>query len=195
MAENDKVLALEPTASGGVFVGPLETPGPTSATDVLNEDFIDLGSISEDGVTETTDRNIEKKRNWGGKVVKILQTEYSKTYKVTFQESVNGEVLKAIHNIDNVTITAANGSHGNQTAVKHNTKRPQRLSWVLDSIDTELGAKYRTYIPEGQVISTGDVVRVHSDIIQYEVEIEAFEDDNGNHAYDWTDDGQVEDGS
>lgn len=192
MADNSKVIAVEPTASGGVFAGPLDTPAPTSATSVLDVGFIDLGGIGEDGVTETTDRSIEKKRNWGGKVVKIIQKDFSKVYKCVFLESLNGDVLQAIHHSDNVQLTAANGSHGNIVAVKQNAKLPQRLSWVLDSIDTELDAKFRTYIPEGQAISTGDVKRVHSDTIEYEVEIEAFEDADGNHAYDWSDDGQLD---
>ncbi len=195
MADNSKVLAVEPTVSGGVFAGPLDTTAPTSAVSVLDGGFIDLGHIGEDGVNETTDRQITKKRNWGGKVIKVLQTEYSKIYTCVFSESLNGNVLAAIHNVANVTELSANGMHGNQIAVKHNAKRPQKLSWVLDSIDTELGAKYRTYIPEGQVISTGDVQRVHSNTIEYQVEIEAFEDADGNNAYDWTDDGQVVGGS
>lgn len=192
MADNSKVLAVEPTASGGVFAGALDTPAPTSATSVLDAGFIDLGGIGEDGVTEQTDRNIEKKRNWGGRVVKVIQTEYSKMYTCVFLESTNADVLAAIHHSDNVTTAVADESHGNTVAVKQNAKQPQKLSWVLDSVDTELGAKFRTYIPEGQVLSTGDVQRVHSNTIEYEVEIEAFEDADGNHAYDWTDDGQIE---
>lgn len=192
MADNSKVLAVEPTVTGGVFAGPLDTPAPTSAIDALDNGFVDLGHINEDGVTDTTERSIEKKRNWGGKVIKVIQTEYSKIYSCVFAESINAEVLKAIHNADNVTELAANGMRGNQIAVKHNAKRPQKLSWVLDSVDSELGAKYRTYIPEGQVISTGDVTRVHSNTIEYPVEIEAFEDASGNNAYDYTDDGSAD---
>lgn len=191
MADNKKVLALEPTASGGVFVAPLGTAAPTSARSSLDVGFIDLGGVGEDGVTEQTDRNIEKKRNWGGKVVKTLQTEYSKIFTWVFLESVNADVLKAIHNPSNVTVTSANSSHGEQIQVKHNAKRPHKLSWVFDSFDSELEAMYRTYVPIGQVLTTGDVKRVHTDTIEYEVELEAFEDENGDCSIDWTDDGQV----
>src|SRR5262245_46207259 len=112
MADNSKVLAVEPTASGGVFAGPLDTPAPTSAVSILDVGFIDLGGIGEDGVTEQTDRNVEKKRNWGGKVVKVMVTEYSKIYTCVFLESTKLEVLQAIHHSSNVDFTAANGSHG-----------------------------------------------------------------------------------
>ena len=50
---------------------------------------------------------------------------------------------------------------------------------------------YRTYVPIGQVLSTGDVKRVHSDTIEYEVELEAFEDSSGDFSHDWLDDGQI----
>lgn len=190
MADNQKVLALEPTASGGVFVAPLGTTAPTDARTPLAPAFIDLGGVGEDGVTEQTDRNIEKKRNWGGRVVKTLQTEYSKIFTWVFLESSNADVLRAIHHHSNVTTTAANSSHGNIIQVRHNVKRPQKLSWVFDSLDSELDAMYRTYVAIGQVLSTGDVKRVHSDTIEYEVELEAFEDANGDHSIDWIDDGQ-----
>lgn len=191
MADNQKVLALEPTASGGVFVAPLGTTGPTDARAALDPAFIDLGGVGEDGVTEQTDRNIEKKRNWGGKVVKTMQTDVSKIFTWVFLESTNADVLRAIHHHSNVTTTAANSSHGNIIQVRHNVKRPQKLTWVFDSVDSELDALYRTHVPIGQVLSTGDVKRVHSDTIEYEVELEAFEDENGDFSIDWIDDGQT----
>ncbi|HOY80574.1 MAG TPA: hypothetical protein PLB92_00405 [Rhodoglobus sp.] len=191
MADNTKVLALEPTASGGVFVAPLGSAAPTDARTALDAAFVDLGGVGEDGVTEQTDRNIEKKRNWGGKVVKTLQTEYSKIFTWVFLESTNADVLRAIHHSSNVSETAANSSHGNILHVKHNVKRPQKLSWVFDSYDSELDAMYRTYVPIGQVLTTGDVKRVHTDTIEYEVELEAFEDENGDLSLDWLDDGQL----
>ena len=191
MADNTKFLALEPTASGGVFVAPLGSAAPTDARTALDAAFVDLGGVGEDGVTEQTDRNIEKKRNWGGKVVKTMQTEVSKIFTWVFLESTNEDVLRAIHHSSNVSTTSANSSHGNIIHVKHNVKRPQKLSWVFDSYDSELDAMYRTYVPIGQVLSTGDVKRVHSDTIEYEVELEAFEDSSGDFSHDWLDDGQI----
>ena len=65
------------------------------------------------------------------------------------------------------------------------------MSWVIDSTDSEIDAFYRNVIPEGQLISLGDVGIVHTDTIEYEVEIEAFEDASGNNVYTYTDDGQT----
>ena len=75
-------------------------------------------------------------------------------------------------------------------ALKKTKKKLPKLSWVIDSTDTELEAFYRNYIPIGQIMTLGDVVIVHTDTIEYEVELEVFEDETGVHIYTWTDDGQ-----
>lgn len=190
-ADAKNVYAAEPLATGSCLVAPLGTTGPASATDALNVAFIDLGHIGEDGFTETTDRSVDKKKNFGGTTVKVLQTDYTHTFKFVLLESLSANVLKAVYGADNVTVTAATGSHGTQVAVKKNAKKLPRQSWVIDTTDTELDAFYRNYIPEGQIITVGDVVVVHTDTIMYEVELEAFADASGNHVYTWTDDGQL----
>lgn len=190
---NDLIYAAEPAADGTIFAGPLDTPGPTSAVSILDDGYINLGDVGEDGFTETVDRNLTKKRNFGGRVVKVLQTEFGITYKLVFLESLNADVLKAIWGADNVTVTPANGSHGNQIEVRKNAKRAPHLSWVIDTIDSELGARHRTWIPDGQIEDTGDVKIVHSDTIEYEVTIETFENENADkdNARTWSDDGKT----
>ena len=199
MASNAKnVYAAEPLATGGLIVFPLGTPPPAEpddpdgATAELPEGGIDLGHIGEDGFTETTDRTTDKKRNWGGKVVKVLQTEYTHTVKFVFLESLNGYVLKEVYGPTNVTISPADGTHGTRVAIRKNARKLPRRTWCIDSWDSELNAFYRNWIPEGQITELGDVVVVHSDTIMYEVTIECFEDENGDHVLTWTDDGNPE---
>jgi hypothetical protein len=85
---------------------------------------------------------------------------------------------------------AANSQHGVIVQVKKNAKRLPHLSWVIDTIDTQLSAKYRTYVMDGQIFDTGEVKVVHTDTIEYKVQLEAFEVD-GNHAFSWSDNGQL----
>lgn len=192
MASDAKnVYAAEPLATGSCLVAPLGTPGPTSASSALNVAFVDLGHVGEDGFTETTDRSVDKKKNFGGQTVKILQTDYTHSFKFVLLESLNAEVLKAVYGADNVNVVAANSSHGAQVTIKKNAKKLPKQSWVIDTTDTELDAFYRNYIPEGQIITVGDVVVVHTDTIMYELELEAFADAAGNHVYTYTDDGQL----
>lgn len=202
MGNVENVYAAEPTVAGSIFVAPLGTPAPADADDPsgatapLDLAFIDLGDVGEDGFTETTDRRITRKRNFGGKVIKVLQTEHGITYQLVFAESLNADVLKAIYGAANVTISPATATHGQQIAVRKNNRRSPHLTWVVDTIDSSLGADedhpaiWRTYIPDGQIVDTRDVKIVHSDTIEYGVTLEAFEKD-GNNVITWTDDGQV----
>jgi hypothetical protein len=184
MASNNlNVYAGEPLATGTVLVADLDTDGPTDAQDVLDVAFTDLGHVGEDGFTETVDRSIEKKKNWGGSVVKILQTDFTITIKFKLLESLNADVLKAIWGEDNVTVVAADATHGAQVYIKKTKKKLPKLSWVIDSTDSELEAFYRNYIPIGQIMTLGDVVIVHTDTIEYEVELEVFEDSTGVHIH------------
>lgn len=192
MSSNNKnVYASEPLATGSLLVAPLGTAGPTTATIAPNVAFIDLGHIGEAGFIETTDRKIDKKKNFGGKTVKILQTDYTHTFKFTFLESLRADVLKAVYGEDNVTVTAATALHGTQVEIKKNAKKLPKKTWIIDTTDSELEAFYRSYIPEGQIMTLSDVKVVHTDTIEYEVELEAFQDASGNHVYTYTDDGQT----
>lgn len=41
----------------------------------------------------------------GGRIVKVLQTEYNHSFKFVLLESLNADVLKAIYGASNVTVT------------------------------------------------------------------------------------------
>jgi hypothetical protein len=200
VALNQNVYAAEPSATGTCFVAPMGSTPPTKAlfdagTYTLAPAFIDLGHIGEDGYTETKDIKTEDKRNFGGKVVKVLQTEVTYTYKFVFLESLSANVLKAVYGAANVTVTPATSTIGTLVEIKKNTRKLPHQMWVLDTIDSELDAHYRSYIPDGQIITLGDVKIVHSDVIMYEVEVRAFEDPTGVSIYTWTNDGRVSTGS
>jgi len=203
MANVENIYAAEPTVNGSIFVAPLGTPAPAEADDPsgataeLDVEFTDLGDVGDAGFTEKTDRRITKKRNFGGTVTKVLQTEHGITYELVFLESTNADVLKAIHGNKNVDVTPANSEHGVQVVVRKNKARLPHLTWVIDTIDSSLGADedhpalWRSYIPNGQITDTKDVKVVHSDTIEYGVTIEAFENTDGDNVITWFDDGQV----
>ncbi|QRY51730.1 phage tail tube protein [Mycolicibacterium septicum] len=183
------VYAAEPLASGSVLVAPLGTDLPESTDDALDPDFVDLGYVGEDGFTETMERTTDEKKAFGGDTVKVLQTEYNHSFQFVLLESVNASVLKAVYGADNVTVTPANASHGTQVSVKKNAKKLPHQSWVIDTTDSEYGAKYRTVIPDGQITEVGDVTIVHSDTISYEVTVKCFKTAAGDYAHTYTDNG------
>ena len=72
-------------------------------------------------------------------------------------ESTNAEVLKVVYGANNVTVTGTDVAGDTRTR----TKLP-KLTWCVDSIDSELNAHYRNYIPIGQMMTVGDVkIRSH----------------------------------
>lgn len=184
------VYAAEPLATGSARVAPLGTLGPIDAVADLDPLYVDLGHVGEDGFTETMDRTIDKKKNFGGKTVKILQTEYVHTFKFILLESLRAEVLKAVYGESNVTVTPATALTGAQVHITKNAKKLPKQSWVIDTTDSELQAFYRNHVPIGQITTVSDIKIVHTDTIAYEVELEAFEDVDGTYVHTWTDDGQ-----
>lgn len=192
MADNLNVYAAEPLATGTCFVAPLGSAAPTDVDTALDAAFVDLGHIGEDGYTETKDVSLEDKRNFGGKVVKVLQTEVTWTYTFVFLESLNANVLRAVYGDDNVTVTPATTTDGTRVAIEKTSRKLPHQMWVIDTTDSELNARYRSFLPDGQIVEIGDVTIVHSDTIQYEVTLRAFEDASGVSIYTWTDDGRVD---
>lgn len=169
------------TATGGVLFGESTVALPTDASTPVDPAWTKGGYVGDDGVTRTTDASDDKIRAWGGDTVKIVRTEHSITYTFTFLEAANADVLKLIHGEENVTVA------GGKVTVKHTNRMPARKAFVLDMKDSD--ASLREVIPDGQITTSGDVVFVHSDVIRYEVQIEAFPDANGVKAISYMDDG------
>lgn len=181
------IVAGVPLATGGVLLGATTATAPTTATAALTG-FTGAGYIGEDGVTETNERNTDKIRAWGGDTVKVVQTEHNVSYKFTFLETLNTDVLKAVYGDDNVLKTAATVSSGTLHEVQINGAELPRKSFVFEVKDG--AAKIRIYVPDGQVTEVGDVTYSDSEVIGYEVTVEAFPDSLGNKAYKFMDDGK-----
>jgi hypothetical protein len=172
--ETKNVLAGTPLVSGGILVGALTDAAPTDAATALAAGFKATGYIGEDGLTETVDRSTDKIRAWGGDTVKVVQSDFSVTYQFTFLETLNTDVLKAVYGDDNVTVTAATATAGTlRTVLINGDKLPQK-SYVFEVKDDD--ARIRIYVPKGQVIEVGDVTYNDTDVIGYQVTIEAFKD-------------------
>jgi len=180
------VVAGVPLATGGVLIGALSATAPTTASSAIAA-FAAAGYIGEDGVTETNERNTDKIRAWGGDTVKVVQTEHNVSYKFTFLETLNTDVLKAVYGDANVTTTAATASTGTLQKVLINGTSLPHKSYVFEVKDGN--AKIRIYVPDGQITEVGDVTYSDSEVVGYEVTVECFADSTGNKAYKYMDNG------
>lgn len=166
MADSGNIWAATIPADGAaVYAAPLGTTLPTTATASLDNAFVDLGWVSEDGVTNSISRETTKHRAWGGEVVKVTQDNYTETVKFTLLET-SADVLSVVYGDDNVT------ESGDTITVEHSRLMLDRQSFVIDFIDGDRAG--RIVVREGQVTELGDVMYVHKDLTRYELTVDVF---------------------
>jgi len=184
------VIVGKPLVTGGLLTADL---GSTLPTDIapfaaLDAAFKSLGYLSDAGVTETNARTTDKLKAWGGSVVKIVQTEHSYSLQFTLIETGSTEVLKAIHGAANVTTTAATSGSGAISKIAINGSTLPHKAWAVEVADG--AARIRIVIPDGQVTEVAEVTYTDSELVGYQVTLEAFDDASGNKAYKYINDGQ-----
>lgn len=177
MAPNAKnvLVGIPDKASGGVYFSdaPIQSDSYPTDLSTLPETLVPSGFLSEDGVTETNENDTERIKAWGGDTVRIVNTDHTVTYSMTFLES-SPRILSAVYGAENVT--EADGV----VTVLVNSLPLEHRSWALEMKDGD--RRIRVLIPNGQITARGDITYTHTGAIQYEVTIEAFADDDGNKA-------------
>lgn len=150
---------------------------PTDATTALNSSvFSDVGTITSDGLTDSTSQDFNDIFMWQGNALAAsLPGEYTKTFQVAAMET----------NLTTLGISYA-GSTITQTAygVSIAEKPPvvDKRAWVFHGI-SDSGKLQRVVVPLGQVTERGDVVWSSEDVTVYAWTIKAFLDTSNNVAY------------
>lgn len=169
----------KPMASGGMFVAPLGTKLPTDASSPLSEEFVDVGFISEDGVTNSVETDSNDIKAWGGVTVLTAQSSRTETFQATLIET-NETVLKQAYGDANVTGSLQAGS----LKILHNGNTGDHHVVVFEILMTGNRVK-RIVIPDCAMTELGDVVYNDSDPIGYETTNTAYPDAEGNTAYEY----------
>lgn len=164
----------KPMVIGGVYGAPAGTKAPTDAKTELDAAFVNLGYVSEDGVTNSVETDTEEIKAWGGDTVLTVQTSRTETFTFTFIESLNENVLKQVYGEKNV----ADG------AVKHNSLPRGRNVYVFEILLTGDKIK-RIVVPNSEITEVGDIVYADGEAIGYEVTLSAFPDSDGNTVYEY----------
>lgn len=175
MSTNAKNVSVgKPMVGGAVFYAPVGTALPTNATDPLSDAYKDMGYISEDGVKNNGEREVEEIKAWGGNTVLTPQKSKKDTFGLTFIEALNPEVLKRVYSEDNVSGTIEEGM-----TIRVNSKELEYGVWVIDMVLTE-GALKRIVIPNGKITETGEISYTDGEAIAYESTVTAYPGDDGD---------------
>ena len=158
--------------SGGVLVAPLGTERPTSFDGPYDSAYVSVGYVSDEGVTESSERSTEEIRAWGGTKVRTVQTEFGTTLSLTLIESRNADTLKLVFGEDNVT--SSNG----EITIKRNEKVLPHRQFIIDMLDGDNSRHLD--VGYGQVTEVGDISYVDGEAISYELTISCDPDDNGD---------------
>lgn len=180
MPNTDNVTTGKPKITGAIYRAPLGTTLPTDATTALSGAFVEMGYISDDGVTNSNTPSTTKIKAWGGQIVLIVTSEKPDTFKLKFIEALNSNVLETVYGEDNVTVDAVNGT----IAVKANAAALDDYVYVIEEA-LKGGAKKRIVIPCGELSALGDIVYKDDTAIGYDVTLDALPNSSGDNHYEY----------
>lgn len=168
----------KPKVTGAVFRAPLGTTLPTDATTALNSAFLELGYVSEDGVTNNNTPDSDKVKAWGGATVLVVQNEKSDEWTLTLIEALNANVLKTVYGDSRVTV------NGTSITVQATPDQLADACYVIDMVLKGGGIK-RVVIPDGAISELGEIVYKDDEPIGYEITINALPDTDGVNHYEY----------
>lgn len=179
MSDATKVSVGKPKVGGAIHWAPLGSTLPTSATASLDAAFVELGYVSEDGLTNNNSPESDTVKAWGGDTVLNLQTDRPDTFALTLLESLNEDVLKTIYGTSNVT----KDESGNIT-VKATAEEMTSGCWVFDMI-VKGGRAKRIVVPNGTISELGEITYKDDEAVGYNITITDVPDTNGVYHYEY----------
>jgi hypothetical protein len=166
MANNAELVRVG--SAGKVFHAPLATVLPTDTTTALNVAFLDVGYISDEGVTADPEESTADFRAWGGDLVRRVISEYGETYTFTMIERNDNSA--SVYYGTGATASAWEG----KLAVI-------RRSWVLHITD---GAHIeRIVLPDAQVTDRGAITYATTEVIGFPITVSTYPNAAGVHSF------------
>lgn len=182
MASNKVNLGIG-LATGMFYTAPAGTTLPTYPSESLGADWEEVGAVTADGITWSTGKDSDALRNWAKEVERLIASDEGGTVTAPLMYT-NQATLEAIFGEDNVTVTAANASHGKLVSVTVEpgvSASPAAFLFIMKDGEDML----MLGTTKGIVREVGDITMSPTDAITWEATIEAAA---------WTfmkDDGQV----
>ena len=178
MPNTSNVSTGKPKVTGAIYRAPKGTSLPTSASAALNGAFVEMGYVSEDGVTNTNSPDTETIKAWGGQTVLVVVNEKSDTFKMKLLESLNSNVLETVYGQANVSV------NGTNISVTANASALDDYAYVIDML-MKGGALKRVVIPVGALSEVGDIIYKDNEAVGYEITLNCLPDSSGNNHYEY----------
>lgn len=163
--------------TGAALTAPKGTTAPTNTTAAWGVGWVDLGYISEDGITETPNDETNAIPAWqNGDTVREDITGSKTTYQFTVIECTR-TALELYYPGSLVEGWDADG-HG-AASMEVRSPRLQRRAFGFDVIDGD--RIIRWVVPDGSVSERGELVYKNGDPIGFDLTITAYPDSDGVH--------------
>ncbi|MEU5160459.1 hypothetical protein AB0G74_12720 [Streptomyces sp. NPDC020875] len=172
--------AVRVAITGAAYVAPAKTVMPTDSTTNWPAAAVDIGWISDDGITESNSAESSEIKGWqGGQTVRKVISSSEMTFSFTCIET-SKTVLELYHKGSKVV--TATGKHA--LAIK--APGPDRRAYGFDVIDGT--SHIRVVIPDGEVTETGDITYKGDEAVAYEITVTAYPGPDGTVAIKYSND-------
>lgn len=154
--------------SGKAYYAPLGTTAPTDIEEVWPAGWVDLGLISEDGLTENNDQDRTDIKAWGyDSPVRSQTINRVTTFGLKFLET-SPEVVSVYYAVPLADMTQSGlGASQSVNFVQGQTPEPFVFALGLDIVDGE--RRFRFTIPRSEVSERGEITYKGDEAVAYEV--------------------------
>ncbi len=148
---------------GYLFSAPSGTTPPTDYSTALANTFVNLGYVTDDGATFSTDTDSNTFKDLNGDDIATSSGGKTRTLNVQLAE-VKADSLKEVFGQDAVTVDSQTGAI---TIVHNNNDMPHRVV-VLELVLRD-GRRWRRVLPDAQVTEWGDLTVLYSDLVTFDI--------------------------
>lgn len=161
MAENNtnEIGLGKGNVLGYAFVAPMGTALPTDATTKLDTKYVNLGFISEDGITNATDTDTTEVNDMNGTKVLSVVSSYGETYQFALLQT-NEDTLKLRYG--NSRVTKQNG----KITVFHGIPTGDHMRLVFELVMAGDVPK-RIVVPDATLSEVDDMQYHSGDAVMY----------------------------
>lgn len=181
MATNavSNVTSGKPRTGGAIYYAEVGTTLPTDAATDLDTKFVNIGYISEDGVSNANTFDSNDIKDWGGETVMSINNNFSDKFSFTMIETLNVDAMKVAYGDGAVTGTV-------DTGIKLSVKAEDKIehAWVIEMVQRG-GILKRIVIPSAKVTELGEITYTNDAATGYNVTLTAYPDANGATHYEY----------